>query len=389
MRLHEYQAKEIIAKTGIRVPAGKVVTSASEAREAYEVLGLSLGVVKAQAHTGGRGKAGGIRSAHTPVEAYEAASAILGKRLVTAQSGPEGVLVRKVLVEEGLAVEKEYYLAITIDRERSLPVIIASSAGGMDIEEAARKEPGSVVKEYIEPVFGLQPYQARKMAYAIGVPKGKVNSFVDVMLKLHVVFLVSDAELVEINPLVLVESDDFVALDAKMSVDDSALYRQEDIRRLAEPADMDELEYRAKKAGVSYVRMSGNIGCMVNGAGLAMATMDLVKGYGGEPANFLDVGGGAAAERIKDALEILLSDRQVEAVLINIFGGILRCDELAKGVVAAAGELGVNVPVVVRLEGTNKDEGARILRESGLSFKVAHSMREAGEMAVGCIKSNA
>ncbi|MBI5190307.1 MAG: ADP-forming succinate--CoA ligase subunit beta [Nitrospirae bacterium] len=389
MRLHEYQAKEIIAKTGIRIPAGKVVSSAAEAREAYEVLGLSLGVVKAQAHTGGRGKAGGILTAHSPVEAYSDANAILGRRLVTVQSGPDGVPVRKVLVEEGLAVEREYYLAITIDREKALPVIIASSAGGMDIEEAARREPGRVVKEYIEPVFGLQPYQARKMAYSIGVPRGKVNSFVDIMLKLHIVFLVSDAELVEINPLVLVESDDFVALDAKMSVDDSALYRHEDMKRLADPSDMDGLEYRAKKAGVSYVRMDGNIGCMVNGAGLAMATMDLVKGYGGEPANFLDVGGGAAAGRIKDALEILLSDRQVEAVLINIFGGILRCDELARGVVAAAGELAVNVPVVVRLEGTNRDEGARILRESGLSFKVAHSMREAGEMVVGCMRSNA
>jgi len=389
MRIHEYQAKEIIGRAGIAVPSGKTASTPEEAREAFLSLDSPLAVVKAQVHTGGRGKAGGIKAVHSAEEAYTAAEEILGKRLVTAQSGPEGVFVRKVLVEVGLAVEEEYYIGITIDRRLARPVVMASSSGGVEVEEVARKEPGKIIKEYIEPVFGLQPYQARKMAYAIGVSGEDVNRFVDVMLKMHIIFLVSDVELLEINPLVLVEDGSFVALDAKMVIDDNSLFRHEELKKADDPAELDRLDYEAKKAGINYIKLKGDIGCMVNGAGLAMATMDLIKKYGGEPANFLDVGGGASAEKIKTALEILLSDPKVESVLVNIFGGILRCDELAKGIVAATRELGISVPMVVRLEGTNKDEGARILMESGLSFKVAHNMREAGEMAVGMIRSNA
>ena len=389
MRIHEYQAKEMLSRTGIPVPRGMVVSTPEEARDAFEQLGASMAVLKAQVHTGGRGKAGGIKTAYSEEEAFQAASEILGRRLVTPQTGPDGLTVRKVLVEEAFAVEKEYYLGITIDRGSGMPVFIASASGGMDIEEVAAGSPEKIIREPIEPVFGLQPYQARKMAYALGVDRGKVNELVDIMLKLHVAFLVSDLDMVEINPLVLVEADDFIALDAKVVVDDNGLFRHDDIRKLADPAEMDPLEYRAKREGLSYIKMKGTIGCMVNGAGLAMATMDMVKGIGAEPANFLDVGGGADEGRIKSAVEILLSDPQVEGVLVNIFGGILRCDVLAEGLVAAAKELGMKTPMVVRLEGTNKDEGTRILTESGLSFAVAHSMREAGEMAVHMIRSDA
>ncbi len=389
MRIYEYQAKEMMSRAGISVPSSKVASTPDEARDAFERLAAPLVVIKAQAHTGGRGKAGGIKTAHSPEEAYQAASEMIGKRLVTPQSGPEGILVRKALVEVGLAVEKEYYISIVIDREKARPLVIASSEGGVDIEEVARREPAKIIREYIEPVFGLQPYQARKMAYAIGVDRDNVNGFVDVLLKMHIIFLVSDLELIEINPLVLVEDGSMVALDAKMVIDDNSLFRHEDFGKLEDPSEMDPLEYDARKAGVNYIKLHGNIGCMVNGAGLAMATMDLIKNCGGEPANFLDVGGGASAQKIDTALKIMLGDPKVEAVLVNIFGGILRCDELAKGIVAAARELEIKVPMVVRLEGTNKEEGAMILNESGLSFRVAHNMREAGEMAVGMLRSNA
>ncbi|HLB25080.1 MAG TPA: ADP-forming succinate--CoA ligase subunit beta, partial [Nitrospirota bacterium] len=318
-----------------------------------------------------------------------AASQILGRRLVTAESGPEGLPVRKVLVEEGLAVEKEYYVGITIDRERAKPVVITSAHGGVDIEEVSREHPELVFREYIEPVFGLQPFQARKLAYAVGVEQEMVRAFVDVLLKLHIVFLVSDLELAEINPLVKVEDDRFVALDAKMTIDDSALFRHDDLKKLSDISEMDPLDFEARNAGISYIKLKGNIGCMVNGAGLAMATMDLIKGAGGEPANFLDVGGGAGAGKIKAAFKVLLADTQVEAVLVNIFGGILRCDELAKGIADTARELEIKVPMVVRLEGTNSEEGARILKESGLGITFASSMREAGEMAVHMLRSNA
>src|SRR5512143_1055646 len=389
MRLHEYQAKEILAKTTVPVPRGVVVSTPDEAESAFEKLGAPICVVKAQVLTGGRGKAGGIKAVHSPEAARAAASELLGRRLVTAQTGPEDALVRKLLIEEGLGIEKEFYLGITIDREAGRPVLIASSAGGVDIERVARESPGKIVREPIEPVFGLQPYQARKVAFAIGVEHERLAAFVDTMLKLHVAFLVNDLELAEINPLVQVEEDDFIALDCKMVVDDSALFRHDDLKRLADPYDMDPLEYEAKKAGVNYIKLKGNIVCMVNGAGLAMATMDLIKGVGGEPANFLDVGGGADEAQIRSALKVLLTDPQVEAVLINIFGGILRCDVLAHGITAAAKDLTVDVPMVVRLAGTNRDEGARILTESGLDIRFAHSMREAGELAVSMIKSDA
>jgi succinyl-CoA synthetase beta subunit len=389
MRLHEYQAKEILQKTGVPVPKGFLASTPGEAKSAYDNLGSHIVVLKAQVLAGGRGKAGGIKTAHSADEAKQIASQMLGRRLVTSQSGPEGTQVRKLLIEEGVPTENEYYVAITIDRERRQPVVIASASGGMDIEEAAKKTPEKVVREYIEPVFGLQPYQARKVAYGLGIRGNLAQAFVDVLLKLHIIFLVSDLELAEINPLAKTEEERFVALDAKMLLDDSALFRHDDIRKLADPSDMDPQEYEAKEAGVNYIRLKGNIGCMVNGAGLAMATMDLIKSAGGEPANFLDVGGGAQAEHIKRALEVLVADPHVESILVNIFGGILRCDVLAEGIVQAARELKFSVPMVVRLEGTNKAEGEKILKGSGLPIHFAATMREAGEMAVHSIRSNA
>jgi len=389
MKIHEYQAKEIFAKTGIPVPSSRTAMTPKEARDAYNMLETSLAVVKAQVHTGGRGKAGGIKAVHSADEAEKAASEILGKRLVTAQTGPEGILVKKVLVEVGLAVETEYYVALAIDREAGKPVIIASASGGMDIEDVVKEAPDKVIREHIEPVFGLQPYQARKIAFRLGVPGKLVEQLMDILLKLHIVYLINDMELVEINPLVISEAENLVALDAKMVIDDNGLFRHEDLSRLQDPTELDELEYRARQAGVSYIRLNGTVGCMVNGAGLAMATMDLIKHCGGEPANFLDVGGGASSDRIKSALEILLSDETVEVVLINIFGGILRCDVLAEGIVEAAKVMEINMPVVIRLEGTNKEEGARILENAGLNFTVVHDMRAAAETAVSMMKSDA
>ncbi len=389
MRLHEYQAKEILRKTGIPVPKGFLASTPGEAGAAYDNLGSHIVVLKAQVLAGGRGKAGGIKTAHSAEEAGIAASQMLGRRLVTSQSGPEGTPVRKLLIEEGVAVENEYYVAITIDREKKKPVVIASASGGMEIEETAMKFPERIVREYIEPVFGLQPYQARKIAYGLGIRGNLAQIFVDVLLKLHIIFLVSDLEIAEINPLAKTEEERFVALDSKMTIDDSALLRHEDIKKLADPLDMDPREYDAREAGVNYIKLKGNIGCMVNGAGLAMATMDLIKSAGGEPANFLDVGGGADAEHINKALGVLVADRRVESILVNIFGGILRCDVLAEGIVRAARELTLKVPIVVRLEGTNKAQGEKILRDSGLPIHFAATMREAGEMAVRSIRSNA
>jgi succinyl-CoA synthetase beta subunit len=389
MKLHEYQAKEILARSNIPVPSSRTASTPQEARDAYNMLDSSLAVVKAQVHTGGRGKAGGIKTVHSPQEAFAAASEILGKRLVTHQTGPEGILVRKVLVEVGLAVESEYYVGITIDREAGKPVLIASASGGMDIEEVAKAAPEKVIREHIEPVFGLQPFQARKMAFRLGVRGGLVEQFMDILLKLHIVYLINDMELVEINPLIVSEANTLVALDAKMVIDDNGLFRHDELMRLQDPMESDELEYQAKRAGVSYIKLDGRVGCMVNGAGLAMATMDLIKHCGGEPANFLDVGGGASAAKIETALGILLSDEQVEVVLVNIFGGILRCDVLADGVVSAVKKTAIGVPVVIRLEGTNKEEGVAILNESGLNFTVAHDMREAAELAVSMLKSDA
>jgi succinyl-CoA synthetase beta subunit len=389
MRLHEYQSKEIISRTGIQVPAGMTVSTPEEAGAAFERLGSPLAVVKAQVHAGGRGKAGGIKTARSAKEAVEAAASMFGRRFVTHQTGADGLIVRKVLVEEGLAVEHEYYVAITIDREKSMPVVIASASGGMDIEDVARTSPEKIIKEYIEPVFGLQPFQARNIAYRLGVGREHVADFVNLLLKLHIVFLVSDAELVEVNPLVKVESDEFVALDAKIVIDDNGMFRHDDLKKYIDISDLDPLELKAREAGVNYIKLKGNIGCMVNGAGLAMATMDLIKNIGGEPANFLDVGGGADAEKITAALRVLVADPQVQSVMVNIFGGILRCDVLAKGIVAAAKDVRPDVPIIVRLEGTNRDEGERILKESGLGIIFADSMREAGELAVGRIKSDA
>ncbi|HEY3346498.1 MAG TPA: ADP-forming succinate--CoA ligase subunit beta [Nitrospirota bacterium] len=389
MKLQEYQAKELLNRAGMPVPDGEVVTTPDEAAMAFERLDAEVAVIKAQVLTGGRGKAGGVQTVYSADEAKEAALRLLGKRLVTEQSGPDGVVVKNILVEEGLTVEKEYYVAVTIDREKALPVAIVSASGGMEIEEVSRTQPEKVFREYIEPVFGLQPYQARKLAYRMGLEHSEIAPFVDALLKLHVIFLVNELELAEVNPLVKTEDGELVALDAKITIDDNALFRQEDLQFFQDSADIDPLEARARAAGVNYIKLKGNIGCMVNGAGLAMATMDLIKACGGEPANFLDVGGGAGKEKIRAALGILVADPQVEAVLINIFGGILRCDVLAEGIAEAAKTLDINVPLVVRLEGTNREEGIEILKQAGLGITFARGMREAGEVAVSFLRSNA
>jgi succinyl-CoA synthetase beta subunit len=389
MKLQEYQAKELLNRAGMPVPDGEVVSTPEAAAMAFERLDAEVAVIKAQVLTGGRGKAGGVQAVYSADEAKEAASKLLGKRLVTEQSGPDGVVVKNILVEEGLTVEKEYYAAVTIDREKAMPVVIVSASGGMEIEEVSRTQPEKVFREYIEPVFGLQPYQARKLAYRMGLEHSEIAPFVDALLKLHVIFLVNELELAEVNPLVKTEDGELVALDAKITIDDNALFRQDDLQFLHDGADIDPLEARARAAGVNYIKLKGNIGCMVNGAGLAMATMDLIKACGGEPANFLDVGGGAAKEKIRAALGILVADPQAEAVLINIFGGILRCDVLAEGIADAAKTLDIKVPLVVRLEGTNRAEGVEILKQTGLDITFAREMREAGEVAVSFLRSNA
>jgi succinyl-CoA synthetase beta subunit len=339
-------------------------------------------VVKAQIHAGGRGKGGGVKLAKSPEEAATLADAMIGMTLVTHQTGPEGRVVSRVLVEEGLQMTRELYLGIVLDRASGKPVIMASAAGGMDIEEVAASTPEKIAKTHIEPGVGLVPFQARRLGFGIGLDGAQVNKAVKLMAALYDAYVGTDASLLEINPLVVTASGDLLALDAKMNVDDNALYRHPDLRDLRDVGEEDPLEVEASRFSLSYIHLDGNIGCMVNGAGLAMATMDIIKIAGGEPANFLDVGGGANAEQIKNAFRILMSDKNVKAVLINIFGGILRCDVLAQGVIAAVTELGVPVPIVIRMEGTNVDEGKRLLRESGMNFTTADSMDEAAAKVV-------
>ena len=382
MKIHEYQAKAILARHGVPVPRGEVAFNAAEAGEIARRLGGPISVVKAQIHAGGRGKGGGVKLAKSPEEAEQLASAMIGMTLVTHQTGPEGRVVSRVLVEEGLQMTRELYLSIVLDRAAGKPVMMASAAGGMDIEEVAATTPEKIVKVYIEPGVGLVPFQARQLGFAIGLDGAQVNKAVKLMTALYEAFVATDASLVEINPLVVTASGDLLALDAKMNFDDNALYRHTDIRDLRDLGEEDPLEIEASKFSLNYIHLDGNIGCMVNGAGLAMATMDIIKLAGGEPANFLDVGGGANAEQIRNAFKILMSDRNVKAVLINIFGGILRCDVLAQGVIAAVKELGVPVPIVIRMEGTNVDEGKRLLRESGMKLATADSMDEAAKKVV-------
>jgi succinyl-CoA synthetase beta subunit len=387
MKIHEYQAKAILAQHGVPVPRGEVAFNAAEAGAIARRLGGDMVVVKAQIHAGGRGKGGGVKLAKSVDEAERLASQMIGMTLVTHQTGPEGRVVSRVLVEEGLQMTRELYLSIVLDRAAGKPAMMASADGGMDIEEVAAKTPERIHKVHIEPGVGLVPFEARQLGFAIGLDGAQVNKAVKLMTALYNAFVATDASLVEINPLVVTASGDLLALDAKMNFDDNALYRHPDIRELRDLAEEDPLEIEASKFSLNYIHLDGNIGCMVNGAGLAMATMDIIKLAGGHPANFLDVGGGANAEQIRNAFKILMADRNVRAVLINIFGGILRCDVLASGVIAAVKELDVKVPIVVRMEGTNVEEGKRMLQESGLNFASADGMGDAAEKVVALARS--
>jgi len=382
MKIHEYQAKAILARHGVPVPRGEVAFNAAEAGHVARRLGGKIVVVKAQIHAGGRGKGGGVKIAKSPEEAERIAGSMIGMTLVTHQTGPEGRVVSRVLVEEGLDMTRELYLSVVLDRAAGKPVMMASAAGGMDIEEVAATTPEKIARIAIEPGVGLVPFQARQLGFAIGLEGALVGKAVKLMSALYDTYVATDASLVEINPLVVTSAGDLLALDAKMTFDDNALYRHQDIKDLRDLGEEDRLEIEASKYSLNYIHLDGNIGCMVNGAGLAMATMDIIKLAGGEPANFLDVGGGANAEQIKNAFRILMSDKNVKAVLINIFGGILRCDVLAQGVIAAVKELGVPVPIVIRMEGTNVEEGKRLLHDSGMNFTTADSMGEAATTVV-------
>jgi len=381
MKIHEYQAKAILAQYSVPVPRGEVVFTVDEAETAAKNLGGSV-VVKAQIHAGGRGKGGGVKVAKNLAEATEFARTMLGMTLVTHQTGPEGRKVQRLLIEETLPIERELYLGIVLDRVQGKPVFMASAAGGMEIEEVAAKTPELILKETFDPGTGLQSYQARKLAFGIGIPAASANAAAAAMTALARAYVATDASLAEINPFILTRDGKVVALDAKINFDDNAIYRHKDIAGLRDLNEEDPLEVEASRFGLNYIKLDGTVGCMVNGAGLAMATMDIIQHAGGSPANFLDVGGGASADQVKNAFRILLSDRNVKAVLINIFGGILRCDTLATGVVAAARDLNVQVPIVVRMEGTNVELGRQILLDSGLNFTVGADMRDAAEKVV-------
>ena len=381
MKIHEYQAKQTLTRYGVATPRGDVAYSPEEARGIAERLGGTV-VVKAQIHAGGRGKGGGVKLAHNPNEAEHLARVMIGKKLVTVQTGPEGRVVKRVLIEEGLEVARELYLGIVIDRTSGRPVFMASSEGGVEIEVVAAEHSERILKEFIDPALGFQAFQARKLAFGLGLDAKLVNEAVRFFSALYQAFVATDASLVEINPFVVTKDGRLLALDAKMSFDDNALSRHKDIRELRDLDEEDPLEVKASNYGLNYIRLDGNVGCMVNGAGLAMSTMDIIQYAGGRPANFLDVGGGANEEQVRHGFEIILTDAHVRAVLINIFGGIVRCDIVASGVVAAAKALGIKVPVVVRLEGTNVELGQRILKESGLNFTVAHGMKDAAEKVV-------
>lgn len=385
MKIHEYQGKALLARYGVAIPQGVAVFSASEAGEAAERLGGRV-VLKAQIHAGGRGKGGGVRFAEGAVETARTAAEMLGMTLVTAQTGWSGRTVSRLLIEEGLKIANELYLGILIDRVKQCPLVMASAAGGVDIEQVARDTPELIHRLHIEPGTRLAAFQARCLAEAVGLKGAVARNAATFVQRVYEAFLQVDASLVEINPLVVTEAGTVLALDAKVSLDDSAAFRHPEFLELRDLAEEEELEIEASKHELNYIRLGGTIGCLVNGAGLAMATMDIIKLAGGEPANFLDVGGGANPDQIKNAFRILLSDERVQAVLVNIFGGILRCDVLAKGVIAAVAELGVGVPVVIRMEGTNVEAGKRMLRESGLSFTTVDNMDEGARLAVELAK---
>jgi succinyl-CoA synthetase beta subunit len=381
VRIHEYQAKALLREFGVPVPAGDVADTPAAARAIAERLGGRV-VIKAQVHAGGRGKAGGIRTADTPAAAEAAAGQILGMRLRTPQTPPEGVLVRRVLVEEASAIERELYLSVTLDRARATHVVMASPAGGMDIEEVAARQPEQIFREWAHPALGLADFQARRLAFGLGLAGERLRAGVELIRNLFAFYLARDGSLAEINPLVVTADGRLLALDAKVTFDDNALYRRREIAALRDAHEEDPLDVEASRYGLNYVRLDGDVGCMVNGAGLAMATMDIIKLAGGEPANFLDVGGGASPEQIENAFRILASDPRVRAVFINVFGGILRCDRLAEGVIAAVKKLGLTLPVVVRMEGTNVELGKKMLAESGLNFQTADDMGEGARLAV-------
>jgi len=382
MKIHEYQAKAILAKFGVPVPRGEVAFTKQEAREVAGRLGTPVVVVKAQIHAGGRGKAGGVKLARSVDEAESLAEQILGMKLVTPQTGEEGRIVGRMLIEEGLDIKRELYLSVLLDRASAAPLFMASAAGGMEIEEVAKDHPEAILREVIRPETGLQAYHARKIAFGLGLPAEMVNVATPFLQSLYRAFIETDASMVEINPLIVTGDGRLVALDAKVTFDDNALYRHPEFKDLRDIDEETPLEVEASKFKLNYIKLEGNVGCMVNGAGLAMATMDIIKLSGGSPANFLDVGGGASEEQVKNAFRILLSDPNVKAVFVNIFGGILRCDVLASGVVNAAKELRFKVPVVVRMEGTNVDQGQAILKNSGLNFTVASGMKDGAQKVV-------
>ncbi|MFH1935517.1 MAG: ADP-forming succinate--CoA ligase subunit beta [Pseudomonadota bacterium] len=382
MKLHEYQAKDIFKKSGIPIPNGQLITEANQASEAIQSINGPPWVIKAQIHAGGRGKAGGIKVENDPTKVVAAAESILGKPLMTKQSGPDGVVVRQLLIEEGIDIEREFYLSMVIDRATASPTMIFSQAGGMEIEEVAATSPELILKEHVDPAVGWMPFQARNFIYKLDPPvlPDTARGLMSVMASVYKIFLANDCSLVEINPLVITGEGRVVALDAKITIDDNALFRQKELFELDDPREKDPLELMAENYNLNYIRLDGNIGAMVNGAGLAMATMDVIKLAGAEPANFLDVGGGASEEMITRGLEIILKDSRVKAILINIFGGILRCDVLARGVLAAAKKASISVPLIVRLEGTNVEEGRAILKDSDLKFLVAKDLAEAAEL---------
>jgi succinyl-CoA synthetase beta subunit len=386
MKIHEYQAKAILAKYGVPVPQGEVIFAAADATAVAERLGSGTVVVKAQIHAGGRGKGGGVKVVKGPAEARAAAEKILGMNLVTYQTGPSGQVVRSLLIEQGLKIKRELYLGIVLDRASERLVVMVSPEGGVEIEKVAEETPERIFKEFVHPGIGLSAYQGRKLAFALGLEGPQVAQAVKMMMALYQAYVSTDASLLEINPLIVTEDGNLLALDAKMSFDDNALFRHPTFKDMRDTSEEDPLEVEASKFNLNYIKLDGTIGCMVNGAGLAMATMDIIKLAGGEPANFLDVGGGANAEQIKNAFRILMMDRAVKAVFINIFGGILRCDILAEGVIAAVKDLGVPVPIVIRMEGTNVEKGKQMLKESGLNFTTADTMSEGADKVVALAK---
>ena len=382
MKLHEFQAKDIFKKSGIPVPNGQLITAVDQAANVVQIVNSPPWMIKAQVHAGGRGKGGGVKMAHSLDEVVDSVKAILHKPLVTKQTGPDGVIVNQVLIEEGVEIDRELYLSMVVDRSTAMPTMIFSQAGGMEIEEVAAKSPELVLKEYIEPSVGWMPHQARNLIYGLDPPPSPeaIKGLVSVMTNIYKTFMTLDCSLVEINPLVIAKDMRVIAVDAKISIDENALFRQKELLELDDPREKDPLELMAEEYRLSYIRLDGNIGAMVNGAGLAMATMDVIKLAGAEPANFLDVGGGASEEMITRGFEIILKDKRVKAILINIFGGILRCDVLARGVLTAAKKTSIQVPLIVRLEGTNVEEGREILKNSELEFLVARDLAEAAEL---------